>query len=244
MDYKNINTASLPQDVAEVFNIIKTDTENFTNDLAIKAYSENLDKLMELINNKFPEAVTKTKLVVHQSIPDDKLEIKSSEMPGNVWEGIKIIKVPYEQFTSLNQQQSVDIKYAHPILKKLKNDYDNAKDQWHKDRVAYETAINLSGDSNKAYRQEIMSAIKGYKVPVAKCGMTVLSEEFEKFLKESEQPGVETETKPQEIVDSETTNLQAEIEGLKILMDIADTKAEKANLQAEIEGLQILIDIQ
>jgi hypothetical protein len=134
MDYKNINTASLPQDVAEVFNIIKTDTENFTNDLAIKAYSENLDKLMELINNKFPEAVTKTKLVVHQSIPDDK--------------------------------------------------------------------------------------------------------------KESEQPGVETETKPQEIVASETSNLQAEIEGLKILMDIAETKAEKANLQAEIEGLQILIDIQ
>lgn len=115
MDYKDINTASLPQDVAEVFNIIKTDTENFTNELAIKAHSENLDKLMKLINNKFPEA---TKV--------DKVKIKN--------------------------QKSKTI--------------------------------------------------------------------------------------------SQTSNLQAEIEGLKILMDIAETKAEKDNLQAEIEGLQILIDIQ
>lgn len=134
MDYKNINTASLPQDVAEVFNIIKTDTENFTNDLAIKAHSENLDKLMELINDKFTEAVKNPKLIVEQSTPNNKT-----------------------------------------ILKKLKN-------------------------KNSHFKKMVDKMQK--------------------------------------------TDFEAEIEGLKILMDIADTKAEKANLQAEIEGLQILIDIQ
>lgn len=74
------------------------------------------------------------------------------------------------------------------------------------------------------------------------------SESVMKFEPEAEEkPKAKTTLKVVKHAKKAETNtisdFEAEIEGLKILIDIADTEEEKANLQAEIEGLTILMEI-
>ena len=201
-DYKNINTTSLPHDVAEVFSIIKTDTENFTNELAIKAHSENLDKLMELINDKFPEAV------------------KNNTEPEKIDNTV----------------------YPHPILKVLKQAYDKAEDDFRKNMIVYDTALSLGGDSKKSLRQEIMTAIKGEKIPIAKCGVHAIEAEFKKFLEKSEQPSVEPVTQTEQKPVAANQKIKSKIEVFKMMLEMAETEAEKQKIENKIEVFEMMLE--
>lgn len=72
--------------------------------------------------------------------------------------------------------------YPHPHFELLEKAYliaDNKFDRnWNIERIAYD----LAGDNYKETRQEIMSAIKGEKVPIAKSGVMELMKEFKKWI--------------------------------------------------------------
>jgi hypothetical protein len=81
-----------------------------------------------------------------------------------------------------------ELKYPHPAIEKLKQAYDNTKNDFERKNLAFNFSATFAGDSNRKIRQEIMTAIKGEKVPVAKCGVHALEEEFKKFISGFEKP--------------------------------------------------------
>ena len=76
----------------------------------------------------------------------------------------------------------ITAKYPHPILKQVEAVYLQAIDKFDRNRVVEEMAYELAGDGNSTKRQEILSAIRGEKVPVSKSGMNEVMKEFKKWI--------------------------------------------------------------